>query len=605
MLCAAEKEADRIWSDNLKKLKKKRSEAPSSASISHNASYEEVRWFIITSDYAHSLPTVATATGTDISLRKTLKGDSLLFALIILYFMTCQSTQTHVESLTEYLILLCLGPLHPNALLDTSSDATALKAALFGEVPLPGEGQHVEISLYAKKRDKKMGSRLGNLSVETPKGEIGVMRVKPESSLPRYVNAQDIAKSKTKSNILIAHKTIDEPSVESTSSGVVATVEKAKDHMLGGNEVVFPESNSQPSPGSTLEKNTESSDQKGEVSSDVGSSVRKLKIPVPPKKLLKTVGQAISDWRMIEDGDRLLLGLSGGKDSLCLLHILRHIQRIAPVKFKLACATVDPQTDSFDPSPLIPYLKSLDITYHYLSEPIVAMAKERLQGDSLCAFCARFKRGLLYSCCRDNNYNKLVLAQHLDDLAESFMMSALHNGQIRTMKANYPIDNKDDNIRVIRPLVYTREQATRDFSLSQQLPVINENCPACFEEPKERARMKKLLSQEEAMIPSLFNNMKRALTPLMHEDIYTAMGRVISEIEASSAAKNRRHTGKGNVGKGNQKRSVDELEEQGTGSNGESKKLKLDNDNEVASVASSSNAQQCTAEYCAPCYELA
>lgn len=100
------------------------------------------------------------------------------------------------------------------------------------------------------------------------------------------------------------------------------------------------------------------------------------------------------------------------------------------MRFEIACATVDPQTVSFDPSPLIPYVQSLGIQYHFLSEPIVELAKSKLQGDSLCAFCARFKRGLLYSCCRRFRYNKLVLAQHLDDLAESFFMSALHNGQV-------------------------------------------------------------------------------------------------------------------------------------------------------------------------------
>lgn len=85
---------------------------------------------------------------------------------------------------------------------------------------------------------------------------------------------------------------------------------------------------------------------------------------------------------------------------------------------------------------------------------------------------------------RNNKYNKLVLAQHLDDLAESFMMSALHNGQIRTMKANYNIEAGD--VRVIRPLIYVREKATREFSITAQLPIINENCPACFEQPKVR-----------------------------------------------------------------------------------------------------------------------
>ena len=171
----------------------------------------------------------------------------------------------------------------------------------------------------------------------------------------------------------------------------------------------------------------------------------------PPKSIIRLVGQAICEWAMINDGDRLLLGLSGGKDSLALLHILLAFQKKAPIKFDIACATVsstrcylnaycslnhsfpmqvDPQTASFDPSPLIPYVQSLGVTYHYLSEPIVELARSKMQGDSLCAFCSRMKRGLLYSCCRTFKYNKLVLAQHLDDLAESFLMSALHNGQV-------------------------------------------------------------------------------------------------------------------------------------------------------------------------------
>ena len=271
------------------------------------------------------------------------------------------------------------------------------------------------------------------------------------------------------------------------------------------------------------------------------------KLLIPSKKLMKAVGQAIGDWKMIKDGDHLLLGLSGGKDSLALLHILLALKKKAPVKFELACATIDPQTESFDPSPLIPYVQSLGITYHYLSEPIVEMAKSKLQGDSLCAFCSRFKRGFLYTCCRKYNYNKLVLAQHLDDLAESFFMSTMHNGAVRTMKANYVIDEGD--IEVIRPLVYAREALTRDFrytlthslthslthlltyllthsSVQNHLPIINENCPACFENPKERARIKKLLVQEESMYPNLFQNFKRAFIPLMDQSMYSHMATI-------------------------------------------------------------------------------
>ena len=138
------------------------------------------------------------------------------------------------------------------------------------------------------------------------------------------------------------------------------------------------------------------------------------------KKLMKTVGQAVAEWQMIEDGDRLLLGLSGGKDSLALLHVLVALQRKAPVRFTLACATVDPGTPSFDPSPLIPYMEELGVEYHYLRDSIIERASTELDGDSLCSYCSRMKRGMLYTCCRTHGFNKLILAQHLDDLAESF-----------------------------------------------------------------------------------------------------------------------------------------------------------------------------------------
>lgn len=122
-----------------------------------------------------------------------------------------------------------------------------------------------------------------------------------------------------------------------------------------------------------------------------------------------------------------------------------------------------------------------------------------------------------------------MLAQHLDDLAESFLMSSFHNGNLKTMKANYSIDAGD--IRVIRPLVYVREQQTKEFSMEAHLPLINENCPACFEQPKERARVKKLLLQEETMVPALFPNLRKALIPLMDEKTYPLLKTAREEIE--------------------------------------------------------------------------
>jgi len=210
----------------------------------------------------------------------------------------------------------------------------------------------------------------------------------------------------------------------------------------------------------------------------------------PPAKIMRLATQAIIQWEMIKEGDRLLLGLSGGKDSLSLLHCLMEFQRKLPIKFEIQVCTIDPLTPSFDPSPMIPYVESLGLKYHYIRDNIVDRAnksgKDGKVVKSLCAFCARMKRGNLYTCARENKCNKLVLAQHLDDCAESFMMSVMHNGFLRTMKAHYEIDAGD--LSVIRPLIYCRESLMTDFAKNVKLPVINENCPACFEEPKERAR---------------------------------------------------------------------------------------------------------------------
>ncbi|KAL3661679.1 hypothetical protein V7S43_013438 [Phytophthora oleae] len=275
-----------------------------------------------------------------------------------------------------------------------------------------------------------------------------------------------------------------------------------------------------------------------ETTTAITEKTTKTKLfPTPPKKLLRWVGQALMQWDMIQEGDRLLLGVSGGKDSLSLLHVLLRFQKRAPVRFELACATVDPQTPSFDPSPLKEYMRALGVEYHYLSENIIERATCELNGDSLCSYCSRMKRGVLYSCCRKFGFNKLVLAQHLDDLAESFFMSAMHNGQLRTMKAKYWNDQRD--VEVLRPLAYVREIELKKFAYDSRLPVINENCPACFEEPKERHRVKKMLAQEESLYPDMYNSLRRALLPLMDDASYAPLEAVRSRVEQAKQERKR------------------------------------------------------------------
>jgi len=266
------------------------------------------------------------------------------------------------------------------------------------------------------------------------------------------------------------------------------------------------------------------------------NEIKASKILKPPPKMMRYITQAMIQWDMVQEGDRLLLGLSGGKDSLSLLHCLLEFQRKLPIKFEIEVCTIDPMTPSFDPSPLIPYVESLGLKYHYIRDDIVNRANSSGKGgkivSSLCAFCARMKRGNLYATARKANCNKLVLAQHLDDCAESFLMSVMHNGFIRTMKAHYKINAGD--VSVIRPLVYCREGLMTDFAKKANLPVINENCPACFEEPKERARIKKLLSREETLYPNFYDNIRRALIPIMHDDSTSILRCYTEEVVSKS-----------------------------------------------------------------------
>ena len=235
----------------------------------------------------------------------------------------------------------------------------------------------------------------------------------------------------------------------------------------------------------------------------------------PPKSLLRQVGRAIADFDMIRAGDRILLGVSGGKDSLSLLHILRHLRTYAPVRFDLGVVTIDPQVPGFDPQSLRDYYDRLDVPWHYEQQPIMEQAKAHMDGDSFCAYCARMKRGIMYRLCRQHGYNVLALAQHLDDLAESLLLSVFHGGQLRTMKAHYRNDAGD--VRIIRPLVYCRERQTAAYAAAAGLPVVADSCPACFTMPTRRVRMKELLAREEQENPHLFASVLHAMRPLLRE----------------------------------------------------------------------------------------
>ncbi|VAW99705.1 tRNA(Cytosine32)-2-thiocytidine synthetase, partial [hydrothermal vent metagenome] len=181
--------------------------------------------------------------------------------------------------------------------------------------------------------------------------------------------------------------------------------------------------------------------------------------------------------------------------------------------FELAAMTVDPMIEGFHPEKLKPYLAELGIPYFFESHPIEKLAKEHMGKDSFCSFCSRLKRGIMYTTLRREGYGVLALAQHLDDLAESFLMSAFHGGQLRTMKANYT--NQDGDVRVIRPMVYVRERQSRDYAHESNLPIVPDSCPACFGMPTQREHMKQLLATEESHNKTIFKSLLTAMSPLI------------------------------------------------------------------------------------------
>ena len=246
--------------------------------------------------------------------------------------------------------------------------------------------------------------------------------------------------------------------------------------------------------------------------SDTGHAPSNLWVK-PPRPLVRAAGRAIEDYDMIRPGDRLLLGVSGGKDSLSLLHTLLYLRHKAPIPFELGAVTVDPQIAGYNPQPLQDYIPALGIPYYFKSQAIVERALKTMRGDSFCAYCSRMRRGILYATAREHGYNVVVLAQHLDDLAETFLMSAFHGGSLRTMKAHYCNDAGD--LRLIRPFVYVRERQLVDFARTGGLPVIADNCPACFRMPSQRQHLKELLAGEEALHKPLFANLLHAMRPLM------------------------------------------------------------------------------------------
>ncbi len=239
------------------------------------------------------------------------------------------------------------------------------------------------------------------------------------------------------------------------------------------------------------------------------------------KKLQKCFGKTNVEYRLIGEGDRVLVGLSGGKDSLALVHLLSHMQRHAPFSFYFEAVTVSYGMPEENYEALHKHCETYGIIHHIYETKIFDIAQETIrENSSFCSYFSRMRRGALYTFAAENDFNKVALGHHLDDMAESFFMNMLYNGTLRAMA---PIYRSEKGFEVIRPLIRCRESQLRGFAQSNGFETIgDEACPAMrmqVKYPFARAQTKAWLAQMEKEHPDLFKKLQSAFAHI-HDDTF-------------------------------------------------------------------------------------
>ncbi|MBD5165770.1 ATP-binding protein [Helicobacter sp.] len=232
------------------------------------------------------------------------------------------------------------------------------------------------------------------------------------------------------------------------------------------------------------------------------------------KKILKITGSTNAQFDLIKEGDKVLLGLSGGKDSILLATLLARLKKYAPFDFEFKAITIDYGRGG-EYEYIFEYCKKLGIPYELYQTDIYKILEEnKREGSVVCSFCSRMRRGALYTKALEGGFNKLALAHHLDDAAESFMMNLTYNGALRSMP---PIYRAGNGLYVIRPLIFVRERQIIDFIAKNNIYIAPDcNCPILWQaddkRPYAREQTKQLLKEMEERNKDLFTSLKVALS---------------------------------------------------------------------------------------------
>lgn len=226
-------------------------------------------------------------------------------------------------------------------------------------------------------------------------------------------------------------------------------------------------------------------------------------------KIRKQIVQALNDFNMIDDGDKLMVCVSGGKDSSILLALLTEIQRRSERKFIIEAGILDQKQPGFDASKFKDWVASLGVKLHIIERDTYSIVKEKVQGTTYCSLCSRLRRAILYDFAFDNGFTKLALGHHQDDMVHTTLLNMLYIGSMASMPAKLLSD--DGRNILLRPLCYSSERDIEELATAWEIPIIP--CNLCgSQDGLKRQRVKKLVRELEKEIPHVYQSIQTALS---------------------------------------------------------------------------------------------